>query len=59
VTFDVAKNAMKVHHTTTDPWTVTLIKTGTDTMSGGRLRRVVDYVGGEDFCFTYGTVSRS
>jgi glucose-1-phosphate cytidylyltransferase len=54
VTFDVAKNSMKVHHTTTDPWIVTLIDTGTDTMTGGRLRRVLDYVGDEDFCFTYG-----
>jgi glucose-1-phosphate cytidylyltransferase len=54
VTFDVARNSMKVHHTTTDPWIVTLIDTGTDTMTGGRLRRVLDYVGDEDFCFTYG-----
>jgi glucose-1-phosphate cytidylyltransferase len=54
VTFDVAENAMKVHHTTADPWTVTLIDTGTDTMTGGRLRRVLSYVGDEDFCFTYG-----
>jgi glucose-1-phosphate cytidylyltransferase len=54
VTFDVAENRMQVHHTKTDPWTVTLIDTGTDTMTGGRLRRVLDYVGDEDFCFTYG-----
>jgi glucose-1-phosphate cytidylyltransferase len=54
VTFDVAENRMQVHRTNTDPWTVTLIDTGTDTMTGGRLRRVLDYVGDEDFCFTYG-----
>src|SRR4051812_39089976 len=44
VTFDVAKNSMQVHHTTTDPWTVTLVDTGADTMTGGRLLRVFDYV---------------
>jgi glucose-1-phosphate cytidylyltransferase len=54
VTFDVAANRMQVHRTTTEPWTVTLIDTGTGTMTGGRLRRVLDYVGDEDFCFTYG-----
>ena len=54
VTFDVAENRMEVHRTNTEPWTVTLIDTGTDTMTGGRLRRVLDYVGDEDFCFTYG-----
>ena len=54
VTFDVAENRMEVHHTTTEPWTVTLIDTGNDTMTGGRLSRVLRYVGDDDFCFTYG-----
>src|SRR3954464_2266494 len=54
VTFDVAENSMEVHRTATDPWRVTLIDTGDDTMTGGRLRRVLRYVGDEDFCFTYG-----
>ncbi len=54
VTFDIAANRMDVHQTTADPWRVTLIDTGTDTMTGGRLLRVLDYVEGEDFCFTYG-----
>jgi glucose-1-phosphate cytidylyltransferase len=54
VTFDVAANRMDVHQTSTEPWRVTLIDTGDDTMTGGRLKRVLDYVGDEDFCFTYG-----
>ncbi|MGI9111664.1 MAG: glucose-1-phosphate cytidylyltransferase [Gaiellaceae bacterium] len=53
VTFDVAANRMEVHQTTTDPWRVTLVDTGAETMTGGRLRRVLDYVGDDDFCFTY------
>jgi glucose-1-phosphate cytidylyltransferase len=54
VTFDVEKNAMEVHQSTAEPWRVTLVDTGIDTQTGGRLRRVLDYVGDEDFCFTYG-----
>ncbi|KQP45015.1 glucose-1-phosphate cytidylyltransferase [Pseudorhodoferax sp. Leaf274] len=55
VTFDMASNRMEVHHKHAEPWRVTLVDTGEDTMTGGRLRRVADYVRGEDaFCFTYG-----
>ena len=55
VTFDMAKNEMQVHHQKADPWRVTLVDTGDDTMTGGRLKRVADYVRDEDaFCFTYG-----
>jgi len=54
VTFDLARNAVEVHHSKTEPWKVTLVDTGEATMTGGRLRRVLDYVGDEDFCFTYG-----
>ncbi len=55
VTFDMAKNEMKVHQQKAEPWRVTLVDTGDDTMTGGRLRRVADYVkGDESFCFTYG-----
>lgn len=54
VTFDVAENRMEVQRTATEPWRVTLIDTGQDTMTGGRLRRVLRYLGDEDFCFTYG-----
>ncbi len=54
VTFDVGNNRMEVHHRHAEPWRVTLIDTGESTMTGGRLKRVRDYVGGETFCFTYG-----
>jgi glucose-1-phosphate cytidylyltransferase len=54
VTFDVAANRMEVQRTATEPWRVTLIDTGQNTMTGGRLRRVLQYLGDEDFCFTYG-----
>jgi glucose-1-phosphate cytidylyltransferase len=55
VTFDIAHNRMEVHERKAEPWRVTLVDTGEDTMTGGRLRRVADYVKGEEaFCFTYG-----
>ena len=54
VTFDLAANAMQVHHKATEPWKVTLIDTGEASQTGGRLKRVQRYVDGERFCFTYG-----
>jgi glucose-1-phosphate cytidylyltransferase len=55
VTFDMKANTMKVHFERAEPWTVTLVDTGDGSMTGGRLRRVADYVKDEeDFCFTYG-----
>lgn len=55
VTFDMVKNEMQVHQQKAEPWCVTLVDTGEQTMTGGRLRRVADYLGEEDeFCFTYG-----
>ena len=55
VTFDMRSNKMEVHHKRAEPWVVTLVDTGEDSLTGGRLRRVADYVRGEDeFCFTYG-----
>lgn len=55
VTFDMQKNSMEVHQRFAEPWKVTLVDTGEDTMTGGRLKRVAEYVKGEDaFCFTYG-----
>lgn len=55
VTFDMANNAMEVHHRHAEPWRVTLVDTGESTMTGGRLRRVREYLpAGEPFCFTYG-----
>jgi glucose-1-phosphate cytidylyltransferase len=55
VTFDMSKNNMEVHQRNAEPWRVTLVDTGDDTMTGGRLKRVAEYVKGEEaFCFTYG-----
>jgi glucose-1-phosphate cytidylyltransferase len=54
VTFDLRSNAVEVHQSKAEPWKVTLVDTGEATMTGGRLRRVLDYVGDEEFCFTYG-----
>ncbi len=53
VTFDMEQNKMVVHHRDVEPWRVTLVDTGEASMTGGRLRRVADYLRGEDaFCFT-------
>ena len=54
VTFDMGANKMEVHNVKAEPWKVTLVDTGEDTMTGGRLKRVQKYLGDEDFCFTYG-----
>lgn len=55
VTFDMGKNTMQVHHQNVEPWKVTLVDTGDETMTGGRLKRVAPYLTGEKaFCFTYG-----
>ncbi|KJR96333.1 MAG: glucose-1-phosphate cytidylyltransferase [Desulfobulbaceae bacterium BRH_c16a] len=55
VTFDMANNIMEVHQRHAEPWRVTLVDTGEDTMTGGRLKRVAEYIKDEEsFCFTYG-----
>lgn len=54
VTFNLRKNKMEVHQNGTEPWKVTLIDTGENTMTGGRLKRVMNYIGDETFCLTYG-----
>jgi glucose-1-phosphate cytidylyltransferase len=55
VTFNMANNRMEVHQQNAEPWKITLVDTGEETMTGGRLRRVAPYLQGEDaFCFTYG-----
>ena len=54
VTFDMVNNHMKVHERFVEPWRVTLVDTGDDTMTGGRLKRIKPYLDDEDFCFTYG-----
>ena len=55
ITIDVMKNDIKVHCKNAEPWSVTLIDTGDNTLTGGRLKRVASYLGEEEFfCFTYG-----
>jgi glucose-1-phosphate cytidylyltransferase len=54
VTFYMELNTMEVHHKKAEPWQVTLVDTGETTMTGGRLKRVRDYLNDGSFCFTYG-----
>ena len=55
VTFDISANTMEVHHRHAEPWRVTLVDTGDDTLTGGRLKRVEGYIRDDEaFCFTYG-----
>jgi glucose-1-phosphate cytidylyltransferase len=55
VTFDMVSNQMQVHQQKVEPWRVTLVDTGEHTLTGGRLKRVADYINEEEaFCFTYG-----
>lgn len=53
VTIDMTNNSIEVHHKKAEPWKVTLVDTGETTQTGGRLRRIADYIDG-DFCMTYG-----
>jgi glucose-1-phosphate cytidylyltransferase len=54
VTFDLSSNDVDVHESSTEPWRVTLVDTGDETMTGGRLKRVMPYLRDEPFCLTYG-----
>jgi len=54
VSFDLAKNSFEVHGGRVEPWKITLIDTGLGTMTGGRLKRVREYIGPDPFCMTYG-----
>ncbi len=54
ITFDLKNNALTVHNNTSEPWRVTLVDTGLNTMTGGRVRRIKDYIGNETFMLTYG-----
>jgi glucose-1-phosphate cytidylyltransferase len=54
VTFDIKNNSMQILQNSAEPWKVTLIDTGQNTGTGGRLKRVKEHIGDEDFCFTYG-----
>jgi len=54
VTINLKNNSTVIHNSVAEPWQITLVETGESTMTGGRLRRVRNYVGDEDFCMTYG-----
>ncbi len=54
VTIDMRTNQTEIHQHHAEPWRITLVDTGEATATGGRLKRVADYIGEEDFCFTYG-----
>jgi glucose-1-phosphate cytidylyltransferase len=54
LSFDLACGGVEVHRSDAEPWKVTLVETGEETMTGGRLKRVLPYLGDEDFCLTYG-----
>tara|TARA_R110002072_G_scaffold257510_1_gene416203 strand:+ start:258 stop:1025 length:768 start_codon:yes stop_codon:yes gene_type:complete len=54
VTFDMTTNTMEIHKQMAEPWKVTLVDTGDNTQTGGRLKRIQSYLDDEDFCFTYG-----
>ena len=54
VTIDIKKNKMEIHHQKAEPWKVTLVDTGLDTMTGGRIKRIEKYVGNKAFMLTYG-----
>ena len=54
VTFDMSNNSMEVHQQHTEPWKVTLVDTGSESMTGGRLKRVAPFLNNKPFCFTYG-----
>jgi glucose-1-phosphate cytidylyltransferase len=54
LTIDLRENRTEVHSATAEPWRITLVDTGANTMTGGRLKRVRSYLGDDDFCLTYG-----
>jgi len=54
VTIDLSTNGVEVHNNTSEPWKVTLLETGQDTMTGGRIKRAKDFIGNETFLLTYG-----
>ncbi len=54
VTINLAQNSLKVNNSHTEPWNITLVDTGVNTMTGGRIKRVAQHIGGETFMLTYG-----
>lgn len=53
-TFDLKNNTLEIHNSYSEPWRVTVVDTGLHTMTGGRIKRALPYLGGETFCLTYG-----
>ena len=54
ITVDLGKNSVEIHKSKAEPWKITLVDTGMNTMTGGRIKRVMDYVGNKSFMLTYG-----
>ncbi len=54
ISFDMSTNQMQIHHNSCEPWKVTIVDTGENTMTGGRLKRVQEHITNETFCMTYG-----
>jgi len=54
VTFDMKNNKIEIHQNFSEPWRITLVDTGYNTLTGGRMKRVQSFIGDDDFCFTYG-----
>jgi glucose-1-phosphate cytidylyltransferase len=54
VTIDLTENGLDIHHSRAENWRITLVDTGSETMTGGRIKRVADHIGNETFCLTYG-----
>ena len=54
LTVDLSLNEMKVHHSNAEPWKITMVDTGLNTMTGGRIKRIQEYIGDETFMLTYG-----
>ena len=54
ITVDLGKNSIEVHKSKAEPWKITLVDTGLNTMTGGRIKRIRDYIGNKSFMLTYG-----
>jgi glucose-1-phosphate cytidylyltransferase len=54
VTLDITNNKIEIHQNNAEPWLITLVETGERTMTGGRIKRIANHIGNEDFCLTYG-----
>lgn len=54
LTVDLSDNSIKIHNNNSEKWKVTIVDTGLNTMTGGRIKRIEEYIGNETFCLTYG-----